>query len=281
MSNLVSKEWLLEQMQSEASKISIVDVRFRTGTEEQGIEAYKRGHLPGAVFIDLKNDLADSPGKHGGRSPLPSPERLAERFGKLGMTRDVPVIVYDDDLRPEAARLWWILRYLGHQHVYILDGGYAGWKAAGYPQSSDITEATSRKFEVDIQHNWLADVNEVGQKLNQAGVILLDSRDWQQYAGKTAPLDPVAGHIPGALHAFWKDGLHEDGRLKDSLEQQKRFGYISPDDEVIVYCGSGLSACPNVLALQEAGFHKVKLYAGSWSDWISYEGNPIATSETS
>lgn len=111
----------------------------------------------------------------------------------------------------------------------------------------------------------------------QPGVTLLDSRDWKQFTGETAPLDPVAGHIPGAVHAFWKDGMNEDGTLKGAERQRERFAGISPEDEVIVYCGSGLSACPNVLALQEAGYRKVKLYAGSWSDWISYKDNPVAT----
>lgn len=279
MSNLVSKEWVLEQLESNPDQLVIADVRFRPGNEGYGLEAYQREHVPGAVFVDLKKDLMDPPGEHGGRSPLPQPDELARRLGNLGIDASTPVVVYDDDLRPEGARLWWILKYLGHESAYILDGGFIGWKSAGYPLISGKIEVTPRSFQSSVQKDWLADVNEVRAKLGAAGVTLLDSRDWKQFMGETAPLDPVAGHIPGAVHAYWKDGIDEDGTLKGAERQRERFTGIDPDHEVIVYCGSGLSACPNVLALREAGYRKVKLYAGSWSDWISYKDNEIAAGE--
>ncbi|MCT1401772.1 sulfurtransferase [Paenibacillus sp. p3-SID867] len=279
MSNLVSKEWVLKQLESNPDQLVIADVRFSPGNEGYGLEAYQREHVPGAVFIDLKKDLMDPPGEHGGRSPLPQPDELARRLGNLGIDTNTPVVVYDDDLRPEGARLWWILKYLGHGSAFILDGGYAGWKSAGYPLISGKIEVTPRSFQASVQEDWLADVNEVRVKLGAAGVTLLDSRDWKQFTGETAPLDPVAGHIPGAVHAYWKDGVDEDGTLKGAERQRERFAGIDPDHEVIVYCGSGLSACPNVLALREAGYRNVKLYAGSWSDWISYKENEIAAGE--
>lgn len=275
MSNLVSKEWVLEQLQSNPGQLVIADVRFSPGDPGYAFEAYQREHVPGAVFVDLKKDLMDPPGEHGGRSPLPQPDELARRFGNLGIDASTPVVVYDDDLRPEGARLWWILKYLGHGSAYILDGGFASWKSAGYPLTSKKSELTPRVFQASVQKDWMADVNEVRAKLGAAGVTLLDSRDWKQFTGETA-LDPVAGHIPGAVHAFWKDGMDEDGTWKGAERQRERFAGISPEDEVIVYCGSGLSACPNVLALQEAGYGKVKLYAGSWSDWISHKDNPVS-----
>ncbi|MCV4233024.1 sulfurtransferase [Virgibacillus sp. LDC1] len=279
MSNVVSKEWVLEQLQSNPGQLVIADVRFSPGDPGYGFEAYRYEHVPGAVFVDLKKDLMDPPGEHGGRSPLPQPDELARRFGNLGIDASTPVVVYDDDLRPEGARLWWILKYLGHGSAYILDGGFASWKSAGYPLTSKKSELTPRVFQASVQKDWLADVNEVRAKLGAAGVTLLDSRDWKQFTGETAPLDSVAGHIPGAVHAFWKDGMDEDGTWKGAERQRERFAGISPEDEVIVYCGSGLSACPNVLALQEAGYGKVKLYAGSWSDWISYKDHEIAAGE--
>ncbi|MBU5344874.1 sulfurtransferase [Paenibacillus lautus] len=279
MSNLVSKEWVLEQLESNPNQLVIADVRFSPGNEGYGLEAYQREHVPGAVFIDLKKELMDPPGEHGGRSPLPQPDELARRLGNLGIDASTPVVVYDDDLRPEGARLWWILKYLGHGSAFILDGGFTGWKSAGYPLTSGKIEVTPRSFQASVQEEWLADVNEVRAKLGAAGVTLLDSRDWKQFTGETAPLDPVAGHIPGAVHAYWKDGIDEDGTLKGAERQRERFTGIDPDHEVIVYCGSGLSACPNVLALREAGYRKVKLYAGSWSDWISYKDNEIAAGE--
>lgn len=279
MSNLVSKEWVLEQLESNPNQLVIADVRFSPGNEGYGLEAYQREHVPGAVFIDLKKELMDPPGEHGGRSPLPQPDELARRLGNLGIDASTPVVVYDDDLRPEGARLWWILKYLGHGSAFILDGGFTGWKSAGYPLTSGKIEVTPRSFQASVQEEWLADVNEVRAKLGAAGVTLLDSRDWKQFTGETAPLDPVAGHIPGAVHAYWQDGIDEDGTLKGAERQRERFTGIDPDHEVIVYCGSGLSACPNVLALREAGYRKVKLYAGSWSDWISYKDNEIAAGE--
>lgn len=279
MSNLVSKEWVLEQLESNPNQLVIADVRFSPGNEGYGLEAYQREHVPGAVFIDLKKELMDPPGEHGGRSPLPQPDELARRLGNLGIDASTPVVVYDDDLRPEGARLWWILKYLGHGSAFILDGGFTGWKSAGYPLTSGKIEVTPRSFQASVQEEWLADVNEVRAKLGAAGVTLLDSRDWKQFTGETAPLDPVAGHIPGAVHAYWKDGIDEDGTLKGAERQRERFTGIDPDHEVIVYCGSGLSACPNVLALREAGYRNVKLYAGSWSDWISYKDNEIAAGE--
>lgn len=277
MSNLVSKEWVLEQLESNPGQLVIADVRFSPGDGGYGFEAYQREHVPGAVFIDLKKELMDPPGEHGGRSPLPQPDELARRLGNLGIDARTPVVVYDDDLRPEGARLWWILKYLGHDSAYLLDGGFGSWKSAGYPLTSKRSEAAPRVFKTNVREDWLADVNEVRANLGAAGVTLLDSRDWKQFTGETAPLDPVAGHIPGAVHAFWKDGVDEDGTLQGAERQLERFAGIAPDHEVIVYCGSGLSACPNVLALQEAGYRKVKLYAGSWSDWISYKDNPVAT----
>lgn len=270
---------MLEQLESNPNQLVIADVRFSPGNEGYGLEAYQREHVPGAVFIDLKKELMDPPGEHGGRSPLPQPDELARRLGNLGIDASTPVVVYDDDLRPEGARLWWILKYLGHGSAFILDGGFTGWKSAGYPLTSGKIEVTPRSFQASVQEEWLADVNEVRAKLGAAGVTLLDSRDWKQFTGETAPLDPVAGHIPGAVHAYWKDGIDEDGTLKGAERQRERFTGIDPDHEVIVYCGSGLSACPNVLALREAGYRKVKLYAGSWSDWISYKDNEIAAGE--
>lgn len=274
MTNLVSQQWLWQRMESKQGLV-IADARFQPGDPAYGQAAYRQGHIPGAVYVDIKRDLADPPGRHGGRSPLPHPDRLAETFGRLGIDRHTPVVVYDDDLRPEGARLWWILNYLGHDQVYILNGGLAGWLAAGYPITSEETKVSPRTFEYSLRHDWLADVQEVRDKLGAAGVTLLDSRDRAQYTGEAAPQDPIPGHIPGALHAFWKDGVRGDGTLRPAEEQRGRFAAIPHTDEVIVYCGSGLSACPNVLALLEAGYRKVKLYAGSWSDWISYPDHEV------
>ncbi|WP_054957002.1 sulfurtransferase [Paenibacillus dakarensis] len=280
MSHIVSQEWLLDRIGADESSLVLLDIRFSSGDPDYGQNAYRRGHLPGAIFIDLKKDLSASVQQHGGRSPLPELEQLAAFFGKLGIDRKQLVVIYDDDLRPEAARLWWILTYLGHEEAYILDGGYSRWEAAVLPVTTEIpVEPEPSSFEVRIRPELLADVNEVKAALGRSGTVLVDSRDFKQYIGEEAPFDPAAGHIPGAIHAFWKDGIQGSGSLKPREEQLARFQSLQTDQEIIVYCGSGMSACPNVLALKEAGFTNVKLYAGSWSDWISYGENPIATGE--
>ncbi|MCC3373748.1 sulfurtransferase [Cohnella sp. REN36] len=263
----------------EAGGVVVLDVRFSPKEPSYGREAYVKGHLPGASFVDFKADLTDPAREHGGRSPLPTPERLAERFGGLGIDREMAVLVYEDTNGPAASRLWWVLKYIGVSDVRVLDGGYEAWTAAGLPVTTETPQPAARCLEPAVREDWLADVHAVRAAIGDAGKKLVDSRDASQYLGLEAPFDPVAGHIPGALNYFWKDGLGADDRWLSPDALRTRFGALGQDDEIIVYCGSGISATPNVLALREAGFRNVKLYAGSWSDWISYEGNPIATGE--
>lgn len=277
MANIVSAEWVHARLGD--GGLVPVDVRFSPKDAAHGIQAYERGHLPGAVFVDFKADLTDPAKEHGGRSPLPSPERLAARFGALGIDRSTPVVVYEDGNGPAAARLWWTLQYIGHDDVYVLDGGYDAWTKAGYEVTTEKPAPASRTFVAEPRTAWLADVDEVRAASGRAGTALVDSRDRNQYLGVEAPFDPVAGHIPGALHYFWKDALAPDGSWQSPERLKERFAGIADSQEIIVYCGSGISACPNVLALTEAGFRNVKLYGGSWSDWISYSENPIATGE--
>lgn len=276
-SAIVSADWVEAQL--EKGELTVLDVRFAPGQPNYGRESYERGHLPCAVFVDFKKDLTASAQKHGGRSPLPSAEQLAETLGQLGVSRDRAVVVYDDEGDPASARLWWILSYLGHEQAYVLDGGFKAWEREGRPLSTELTEPEPAAFVPEPQEDWLADQEEVKAALDQNRVTLIDSRDLAQYLGEEAPFDPVAGHIPGSKHYFWKDGRDEQGRWKGPEAQKERFAELPLDQELIVYCGSGISACPNVLALKEAGYKNVKLYSGSWSDWISYEGNPIATGE--
>lgn len=277
MKAIVNAEWVNSQLKN--GELAVIDVRFAPGQPSYGRESYEQGHLPGAVFIDLKTELAAPAQKHGGRSPLPDITQLAATFGRLGIERNRPVVIYDDHGDPASARLWWILGYLGHDQVYVLDGGFAGWKEGGWPITAEQPEVIPRVFEPAPRGHWLADMAEVKAALGQEDVTLIDARDEAQYLGLEAPLDQVAGHIPGALHAFWKDGRDAEGRWKASEEQRQRFADIPLSRKIIVYCGSGISACPNVLALREAGYTNVKLYAGSWSDWISFPQNPVATGD--
>lgn len=278
MEAIVSMKWLLARLYE--PDIVIVDCRFALGDPEAGQRAYREERIPGAYYMDLERDLSAPKGEHGGRHPLPDAASLAGVFGRAGIDGSVRVVAYDDQGGAMASRLWWLLQYLGHERVYVLDQGYSAWKAAGFPVvSAEPDVKVPRRFEPHIRPELLADMEEVRGKLGREDVVLIDSREAPRYLGRQEPIDPVAGHIPGAVNRFWKDALTPEGGWRPAERQQERFADIPEDREIIVYCGSGVTACPNVLALREAGYRNVKLYAGSWSDWISYEGNPIATGE--
>jgi thiosulfate/3-mercaptopyruvate sulfurtransferase len=275
---IVPMNWVLARLYE--PDIAIVDVRFQLADREAGRRSYEAGYIPGAVYLDLEKDLSAPTAEHGGRHPLPDPEKLAEKLGKLGISRDTRVVAYDDQGGMMAARLWWLLRYLGHERVYVMDRGFSAWRAAGYPiATAPPAVRVPVRYEARVQPHMLADVHDVRAASETGRACLIDSREPKRYLGLEEPIDPVAGHIPGAVNRFWRDNLTEDGRWRSAEELARRFADLPRDRELIVYCGSGVSACPNVLALDEAGFADVKLYAGSWSDWITYRDNPIATGE--
>lgn len=278
MRNIVSMKWLLARLY-EHNQV-IVDCRFQLGDATAGRKAYEAGYIPGAAYLDLEADLSGPLGEHGGRHPLPDLDVLAAKLGSLGIGDGVRVVAYDDQGGAMASRLWWLLRYMGHEDVCVMDQGFTAWKDAAFP----VTDAAPpvcvpKTFVVRKQSGMLANVDDVRQAIREGADRLIDSREAPRYRGEVEPIDRMAGHIPGAINRFWKDALGEGGVWKDGDAQRKRFADLQPDDRLIVYCGSGVTACPNVLALEEAGFLNVRLYAGSWSDWISYADNPIATGE--
>jgi thiosulfate/3-mercaptopyruvate sulfurtransferase len=280
MGYIVSAKWLLARLYE--PDLVIVDCRFTLGKPLEGQEAYRAERIPGAVHLDLERDLSGGIGKHGGRHPLPDIGELASKVGKAGIDGSVRVVAYDDQGGAMASRFWWLMRYMGHEKVYVMDGGFSKWKEAGFPVTSAEPDIKiPKRFVPELQEGMLASMEEVHSKLGQfgEGLWLIDSRERPRYLGETEPIDPVAGHIPGALNRFWKDSLNEKGEWKSAEAQRQRFEGIDPEQEVVVYCGSGVTACPNVLALTEAGYRNVKLYAGSWSDWISHEINPVASGE--
>lgn len=277
MKNIVTMGWLVEKLGD--PHMVIVDCRFILGQSDAGRIAYEQDHIPGAVYAHLEQDLSEPVREHGGRHPLPDMGPFSEWLGQLGIDKDTTVVAYDDQGGAMASRFWWMLRFLGHERVYILETGFAQWRAAGHPFSSEIHESTAKHFTPSVKTRMLISVHDVRHKLGQPGIVLLDSREQPRYLGLQEPIDPVAGHIPGALNSFWKESLNANGIWKDAEEHARRFEHLNKEDEIIVYCGSGVTACPNVLSLQEAGFSNVKLYLGSWSDWISYEENPVATGE--
>ncbi|KHL93008.1 3-mercaptopyruvate sulfurtransferase [Paenibacillus sp. IHB B 3415] len=302
MDATVTKRWLLARLYEPEQ--TIIDCRFTLGKPEAGRESYEQEHIPGAVYLDLKLDLSSPVTEHGGRHPLPDPEVLAARLAKLGIGNDSRIVAYDDESGMNAARLWWLLRYLGHEQVFILEGGFSQWKAGKYPVTDHQPVRVPSTFTANVQPQMLVDVEEVRRvSVKTAGTgahveavtgvdtrttaavaaspsalpILIDSRANDRYHGRNETLDPVGGHIPGAVNYFWKDTQNADGSFKSADELAVHFAGMDKNAEIIVYCGSGVTACPNVLALEKAGFKNVRLYAGSWSDWISYEENAVAT----
>ncbi|MFD2670348.1 sulfurtransferase [Marinicrinis sediminis] len=278
MNSTVTMKWLLARLYE--NDIIIVDCRFQLGNSQAGKEAYEASHLPRAIYMDLEQDLSSPVLKHGGRHPLPNMEAFIDELGKRGIRSDSRVIAYDDQGGAMASRLWWLLKYVGHEHVYVMEQGFTAWQNTGYPVTQDPAPvAIPGSYAAQLQPDMLVSMEEVREQLNQAHTVLIDSREAIRFAGKQEPIDPVAGHIPGARNFFWKEVLKEDGTWKSEQELRELFSDIDAASTIIVYCGSGVTACPNVIALQSAGFPNVKLYAGSWSDWISYRDNPVATGE--
>jgi thiosulfate/3-mercaptopyruvate sulfurtransferase len=259
--------------------VLMIDCRYKLSEPNNGFDRYKSDHIKGALYIDLEKDLSDKVEKHGGRHPLPSIHSLERTMGRLGINEDTVVVAYDDEGGAFASRLWWVLTYLGHEHVYVLGEGYTKWKSSGYAVDDVIPTYTHTQFKANPQHEMLTTQEEVLTAVQQGNATILDSREVERYLGLVEPIDRIAGRIPGAKHAFWKGNLNEDGTWKSNKELSERFNMIDKKDSVIVYCGSGVTACPNVLALTSLGYKDVKLYAGSWSDWITYEGIPIETNK--
>jgi len=277
MNNIVSMAWVKEQIG--APDVVIADCRFVLGKPEAGREAYEASHIPGAVYLDLEKDLSAPVDEHGGRHPLPDIFDLTVALSRAGIGNETKVVAYDDQGGAMASRLWWLLKYLGHEQVYVMDEGFAAWTDEGYPVTAEVMEPAPVKFLAVVEHTMLVEMDQVQELLGKEGVTLIDSREAPRYRGEAEPIDRVAGHIPGAINRFWKDGLTASGSWKDGAEQAERFTDLDKNRDIIVYCGSGVTATPNVIALQEAGFTNVKLYAGSWSDWISYSENPVATGD--
>ena len=278
MSNLLSARALFERLDD--PDLRLVDTRFSLQDPQAGRRAYEAGHLPGALYLDLDRDLS-SPvraDRRGGRHPLPDMDGFARRLGGLGIGSEHHVVVYDDSGGMFAGRLWWLLRYAGHARVQVLDGGFSAWVEAGYPTTADAPTYPATSFELRLQPGMVVDRQQVLRNLDNPNVLLLDARSAERYRGENETLDPQGGHIPGALSRPFADNL-ERGRYKSAEALKARFEDLSEAEEVIVYCGSGVSAAHDLIALEEGGIKNAKLYAGSWSDWLSYEDAPVATGE--
>lgn len=277
MKYIRSIDWLSEHLHD--PDICIVDCRFQLADAAAGERDYREAHIPGAFYAHLDRDLSGEKAIHGGRHPLPDPEAFRRVVEAYGITEATTVIAYDNGDAMFAGRFWWLLSYLGHKRVYLLDGGFSEWKLRGLPLSNEIPAPKNGRFPVDIQPDWTASLEDVKKAvLEKDGTVLIDSRAPERYAGKVEPLDRVPGHIPGAVNYFFQEGLR-GSFWKSSEEQKERFKQLDPNRPMIVYCGSGVSATPNIIALKQAGFRNVRLYAGSYSDWSSYEELPVEKEE--
>jgi thiosulfate/3-mercaptopyruvate sulfurtransferase len=274
----VGKNWLFERLNNE--QVKIVDCRFELGNPEAGEKQYHESHIPGAFYFDLEKQLSSPVSKHGGRHPLPDMNQFRVDVERAGIDQSKTVVAYDGGEGQFASRFWWLLHYLGHESVYVLNEGFKGWMEAGYPTTQEVPEPESAQLEVKLQTEMLASYKDVKDVVTnkKTSPILIDSRDRARYLGETEPIDRVPGHIPGAINLFWGDGL-EQGSFKNKEEQKKRFVELDQEQPIILYCGSGVTATPNYIALKMAGYRNVKLYAGSYSDWVSYEDNPVAKGE--
>lgn len=277
-SNLVDVQWLARRLGDPS--VVIADCRFELANPGAGRAAYDQGHIPGAVYLDLERDLSGPKRAHGGRHPLPDREEFCRKLGVLGIDETLTVVAYDVPQAPVAPRLWWMLRYLGCDRVRVLDGGWPAWIAAAQPVSRDVPSRAARRFVARPRPELVVDIQDVRRASAEGGACLVDSRAPERYRGEVEPLDPVAGHIPGALNLPWTETLDPAGRLKPRTALAERFGGLGPAAGIVVYCGSGVSACANLLAMDEAGLTGARLYPGSWSDWCSYPDNPVASAAT-
>jgi thiosulfate/3-mercaptopyruvate sulfurtransferase len=263
---LVSPDWLATHTSSE--NIVIVDCRFSLANPQLGHQQYLQGHIPGAYYLDLNLDLASPVQPHGGRHPLPDLPTLAAKLSKMGITEQTLVVAYDNSRFAFAARLWWLLKYMGHDRTAVLNGGFSAHQAAGLPMTQEISSEQSGLFVLSLRPALAVD--RAGVQQRQPHVKLVDAREGERYRGEREPIDPVAGHIPGAMNYPWQQVTNEDGKMRSPQDLRTHWSDIATANEIIVYCGSGVTACVNLLALETAGIQSGKLYVGSWSDWCSY-----------
>ncbi len=260
----------------------IIDCRFDLDQPDAGRAAYLEGHIPGAVYVDLERDLSAPKTGSNGRHPLPSVETLTQLFSDLGVAKGTQVVGYDNFGNAFAARLWWSLRYLGHDAVAVLDGGSPAWTSQGLPLLAGEENRPPTTFRSNPRPGMLISSDEVNRSLGDLDLLLLDARSPVRFRGEEEPRDPIAGRIPGALNRFWGDNLEADERFRPSDALKAEFEEIlagAPPENVVHYCGSGVSGCLNQLAMEHVGLSSGRLYAGSWSEWIADATRPIAVGD--
>lgn len=264
-------------------ELVVIDCRFDLADTRKGENAWRASHLPNAHYASLDHDLSDLSKQGLGRHPLPDIERFAAALRRWGWRPDQQVVVYDDATGSTAARLWWMLRLIGHRRAAVLDGGFAAWSSACLPLSNEVPAQAGGTIELAFAADQIVYADELVAGLHDASVLLLDARAAARFRGEVEPLDPVAGHIPGARNRPFNDNLAAGGVFKHAGELRDEFravivGY--EPEQVIHSCGSGVTACHNLLAMEHAGLEGSRIFAPSWSGWISDASRPVARGAT-
>lgn len=275
---IVSAAWLRARLPARDSRLVVVDVRANLKDPAWGHARYLEGHLPGAVFADTDRDLSAPKTGTNGRHPLPAVEGMAEVFGRLGIGPDSEVVAYDHASGLFAARLWWMLRYLGHTRAAVLDGGMDAWEQAGGSLVPGEETRAPQRFIPKPEPGMAVGLAEVEAGLRNGAHLLVDAREPVRWRGEHEPIDPVAGRIPGARNHLWKESLDPDGRFRAPGELREILGALTGDRKrrrIVCYCGSGLSAAHDALALELAGIEDVAVYSGSWSEWCADPSRPV------
>lgn len=258
----------------------IVDCRFSLADAGAGEQAYRQGHIPGARYAHMDRDLSGPVTESSGRHPLPDPADLMRTFGRWGIGSETQVVVYDDASGAYAARLWWLLRWVGHAAVAVLDGGWQDWLRGQYPVTTAVPTDSDLAFQAGEALEYWLTTDSVRAGLDNGEVIVVDARAPERFRGEEEPIDPVAGHVPGAINRPYALNLFDNGRFRPSSELRRAFEEVVGDQsptQVVHMCGSGVTACHNVLAMEIAGLNGSSLYAGSWSEWIRDPDRPVAT----
>ncbi|MFQ5792094.1 MAG: sulfurtransferase [Acidobacteriota bacterium] len=281
---LISVQELLPHI--EEPDVAVIDCRFHLLEPERGESEYLEAHIPGAIYAHLDRDLSAPATGSNGRHPLPSVEKMVRLFAQWGIDAGVQVVAYDGDSGQIAARLWWMLRYAGHDNVAVLDGGLRAWKEAGLALGVGRQRRPSGDFQPQVRERMRVDVVQILKHVEEPASseigLLIDARDPKRYRGEEEPIDPVAGHIPRARNHFHQSNLDGRGRFLPSEELRRRFQSLLGEtaaEAVAVYCGSGVTACHDLLAMEHAGMVGARLYPGSWSEWCADPSRPIETGE--
>ena len=274
---IISAKDLIKNINNE--NFIIFDCRCDISDSSYGLEAYNEGHIENSIFVDIDHDLASEKTLDSGRHPLPDPELFSEKLSQWGMTNNKQAVIYDDAGGAFAGRMWWILKWLGHSDVAVLDGALGAWMSAGGKLTSKVTIFERAVFEPnlnDSMHVSIKDVEDAQYKMNK---LIIDARSKERYLGIKDPVDPIAGHIPGAISHPLGKNLDKNGHFKSPEELRHNFIKLIGDtdsSDIISMCGSGITACHNILALEISGIKNVSLFVGSWSEWITDKSRPIA-----